>query len=90
MVRIKISLGIIIAMLVMSVSGIFVLNYKTDHVLELLMKLEVIPIRKTKKKHWRRQTVLKRNGRNITLMQVFLSDTIKLQVFRLLCPDLSL
>ena len=58
MVRIKISLGIIIAMLVMSVSGIFILNYKT-------------------------------NGRNITLMQVFLSETIKLQVFRLLCPDLN-
>ena len=36
MVRIKISLGIIIAMLVMSVSGIFILNYKTDRVLELL------------------------------------------------------
>ena len=86
MVRIKISLGIIIAMLVMSVSGIFILNYKTDRV---LMKLEVIPIRETAKKHWRRQTVLKRNGRNITLMQVFLSETIKLQVFRLLCPDLN-
>lgn len=36
MVRIKISLGVIIAIIVMSVSSIFILNYKTDRVLELL------------------------------------------------------
>ena len=62
---------------------------KWDEYMKDILKLEVIPIRETAKKHWRRQTVLKRNGRNITLMQVFLSETIKLQVFRLLCPDLN-
>lgn len=36
MVRIKISLGIIIAIIVLSISGIFVLDYKTDRVMELL------------------------------------------------------
>lgn len=36
MVRIKISLGIVVAIIVLSVSGIFVLDYKTDRVLELL------------------------------------------------------
>ena len=36
MVRIKISLGIVIAIIVLSVSGIFVLDYKTDRVLKLL------------------------------------------------------
>lgn len=36
MVRIKISLGIVVAIIVLSVSGIFVLDYKTDRVLKLL------------------------------------------------------
>lgn len=36
MVRIKISLGIVIAIIILSISGIFVLDYKTDRVLELL------------------------------------------------------
>ena len=90
MVRIKISLGVIIAIIVMSVSSIFILNYKTDRVLELLNETRSYSDKGDSKKHWRRQKVLKRNGRNITLMQVFLSEMIKLQVFRLLCPDLSL
>ena len=36
MVRIKISLGIVIAIIILSVSGIFVLYHKTDRVIELL------------------------------------------------------
>ncbi len=38
MVRIKISLGIVVAIIVLSVSGIFVLDYKTDRVLKKLLE----------------------------------------------------
>lgn len=86
MIRIKISIGIIAAIIVLGAVGFFMLKNETDEIIAMLDETRELSDKGKRKKLWNRSTRCWRNGINFILTQAFLSIMIKFRLRRIPCP----